>query len=414
MASKKALSGFRDGLKSLVSTLVNQRDPIATNAFYDRHLDPNTLREVYRTGIGNKIVRLKTGYALGKEALKFDSVEDEAYYKRKLERRVKLAARWMIAFGRGIIVMVMPGDDLTAPLGAVDPDRVHLLVFSGDMVTVGLVDIDARSPRYYMPIQYNVRGYNIHHSRVIDFTYVQPPELIKPQYYYGGIGEFDLIYDQLVADGVVQRASPRIIEKASTMFYKIAGFKDAIASGNEKDMVAYFTQLENLRGIYSAGLVDQEDDLEVVSQAITNLADADQITLRRLAMVTSIPLAALIGENVKGLNSTGDTERQSLMDMVAQLQDEYLESPINELMRKLGKGAVTFNDNQWETPESSIAYEGKAVDIAFKLWQMGEPYHDYLTSKGVIEVSDFDKMFPPPDDNPLPAPDPQVGAGGGD
>jgi len=45
------MSKFEDGVKSLISGLMNRRDAISTNAFY-------------RTGIGSKIIRLKAGYAL--------------------------------------------------------------------------------------------------------------------------------------------------------------------------------------------------------------------------------------------------------------------------------------------------------------------------------------------------------------
>jgi len=250
------------------------------------------------------------------------------------------------------------------------------------MVTIGDIDRNLQSERYYKAIIYNVRGTAIHHTRIIDFTYVQPPEYDAPEYYYGGIGEFDLIYDQLIADGIVQRAVPKIVEKASAMFYKVAGFKDAMRNGTEKDMVEYFGRLEDVRGIHTAGLIDKEDDLEVVSQNISNLAD-----------VTSIPLSMLVGENVKGLNSSGDSERASFQDAIEIIQDDYLAPPINELMRKLGKGNVKFKENQGETANDRIDYETKAINNAVKLASMGEDYTKYLEEKAVIMPDDFSSVF---------------------
>lgn len=391
------MAGFLDGVRNFVSSLVDSRNPINQNVVFSQALSDGTLRQLYRHGIANKIVRLKAGHALN-DTLQFDTEADGQFYEARLSRHVKKAVKWMLAFGRGVIVLHHPGDNLSKPLGTVDPQRLMLNVFSGDMVTVGAVVLDLQDVRYLRPTTYNVRGRLIHWSRVVDFRYVEPPELDAPWYRYGGISEFELIYEQLIADGIVQRASPRIIEKASTLFYKIRGFKDAMRSGQDTDMINYFQRLEDVRGMFAAGLIDQEDELEVVSQAISNLAEADQITLRRLAMVTSIPLAMLVGENVKGLNSTGDNERQVFQDTIESLQSEYLIDPINELMRKCGLGVVKFKDNQGETAASRIAYDVQAVAVAEKLTAMGEDARGYLIDKAVIKPDAMGDWFPEPGD----------------
>lgn len=386
---------FFDGVTSMVSSLINARDVSQQNAIQVRRLDQATLREIYRHGIANKIIRIKAGGAL-KDSLQFDSKDDENYYNKRLAKKVKQTAGWMIAFGRGIIVLHMPGDDLTKPLTGVDANRVLVSVFSGDMVTPGDVDRDLQSIRYYKPLSYNVRGYAIHWTRVVDFTYIEPPELDAPGYHYGGVSEFEIIYDQLIADGVVQRASPKIIEKASTLFYKVRGFKDAMRTGDEQDMINYFSRLEDLRGIHSAGLIDAEDEVEAVQQVVSNLSDADQITLRRLAMVTGISITRLVGENVKGLNSSGDNEASMDQDMIETIQSEHLLEPINELMRKLGQGEVSFKENQGETAGDRIKYETDVINNAKGLFELGEDHAGYLLEKGVTQKDEFDQIFAPP------------------
>ena len=393
MVDNKTKSGtFWDGVKSFTSSLINSRTATEQNYVQADRLSDVSMRNIYRTGLGSKIVRIKAGDAL-KDTLQFESTDDETYYNARLASTVKRTARWCIAFGRGIIVLHHRGDDLSTPLGEVDKDRVMLSVFSGDMVTVNIAELDLQSPRYYKPNMYNVRGKPIHYSRVVDMTYIEPPELDKPYYRYGGISEFDLIYEQIIADGVVQRAVPRIIEKASALFYRVAGFKDAMIGGREKDMVAYFSRMEDLRGIMAAGIIDKDDELEVVTQNISNLGDADQITLRRLAMVTGISVTRLIGEAPRGMNSSGEKEAQMDQDMLETLQVDYFEPAINELMRKLGQGVVKFKDNQGETPTGRIDYEGKAIENALNLQLLGEDYSRYLEDKGVILPDDYDSMF---------------------
>lgn len=391
---------FTDGIKSFVSSLVNQRTATAENGFVDNRLGAQELRAIYKTGLGNKIVRLKAGYSLD-GTLQFESKQDELYYNKRLAKKVKNAAKWMVAMGRGVIVLHHRGDDLTKPLGKVDPARVLLSVFSGDMTTAAGTDLDLQSERYMKPLAYNVRGVAIHHSRVVDFTYVEPPELDAPYYQYGGISEFELIYEQLIADGVVQRASPRVIEKASTLFYKVRGFREHMSQGKESEMVTYFSRLENVRGIMAAGIIDADDELEVVSQQLSNLSDADQITLRRLAMVTGLSITRLVGENVKGLNSSGDNESDMDQSMIETIQSDYLIDPINELMTKCGQGAVVFKENQGETASDRIEYETKALANAQALYVMGEDNVTYLRERGVVQPDDFDAMFaeePPVED----------------
>ena len=386
-------TAFTDGLRSFASSLINSRTATAQNTIEAHRVDESELRQIYRTGLGSKIPRIKIAYAL-KNTLQFESEADQELYDIKLKKPIRDAAKWMVAFGRGIIVVHQRGDDLSQPLQpGIDPKSCILSVFSGDIITATDVDRDLQSPRFYKPRIYNMRGALVHYSRVVDFTYVEPPHFDAPQYRYGGISEYELIYEQLVNDGVVQRASPRVIEKASTLFYKVRGFKDAMRVGEEKNMVDYFSRMEDIRGVMSAGLIDAEDELEVVTQTLTNLSDADQITLRRLAMVTGIPLAILIGENVKGLNSTGDNERQIFQDMIETLQDEYLLAPINQLLTKLGMDRAKFRENQGESAVVRMDYETKAITNAMNLHAMGEDYERYLRDKGITFEPDFEDFF---------------------
>jgi len=387
------LRNFTDGLQSLFNELANRRSAPANNVFVSSRLDWAQLNEIYKTGLGNKIVRIKAGQAL-KSGLSFDRVDDEEVYHTHLAKAVKLASTWMLVFGRGIVVIHEPNADLSQPLTSVPELRsVKLDVFSGDMVSVNDVERDLSRNRYNMPIHYSVRGYPIHYSRVIDFTYVPVIEYDLPTYQYGGVSEFELIYNQLINDAIVERSSAHIVEKNSTLFYKIQGFKSLLQSRQEAPLLKYFQTIEDRRSLYGAGVLDGEDDVVNVQQAMTNLSEVDQITLRRLAMVTGIPLAILIGENVKGLNSTGENEMEVFWSMIAALRDDYLINPINALLVKLGLSPAKFTQASTLAPGEQIEFEAKAIQNALALWQMGEDYAEYLTQHGVIPRDSFAEMF---------------------
>jgi len=191
----------------------------------------------------------------------------------------------------------------------------------------------------------------------------------------------------------VQRAVPAILEKSSTLFYKIKGFKDLLQDKRESEVVAYFEGLENLRSVYGAGILDEEDGIEVVSQALTNLAESDMITLRRIALVTGIPLSWLVGEAATGLNSTGDGEKQVFISTIKSLQSDYLIEPINRLMRLHGKQPVKFKASQGDSAVEAMDFETKAIANAKILWEMGEDYSKYLSDHDVVKEDIVGSFF---------------------
>lgn len=385
---------FFDGLTSFINQLANRRDPSKTNQVTASTVSDSELKAIYRTGLGSKIVRLKTGYALT-DTIQFRDSDQEKFYNLRLKRAVKKAASFQLAFGRGIIVIQEPNGDLSQPLfSSTDISKAQLKVFSGDMITVTEVERDLSERRYLKPISYNVRGHQIHYSRVIDFTYVEPVELDAPLYQYGGISEFELVHTQLVNDAIVERASAFILERNSTMFYKVKDFKQVLARGKENDLLTYFSRLEDARSIYGAGIVDAEDNIEVHAQSLTNLSEADMITLRRLAMVTGISFVDLVGEGASGLNATGADEERATSRMVKYYQDEFLIDPINHLMLKFGQQPVTFKENQEPSAKQKADYEATVLDNALKLAALGEDHAAYLTEKGFkVEEDIFSKIF---------------------
>lgn len=386
--------GFVDGLTNMFNNLINRRNAINQNEVLSNRVPYATLREISKTGIGNKVVNIKAGHAL-KNTMQFASTEDKEFYDRKLAAKVKEAVRWMLCFGRGVIIIHGKGDDLKTPLspGSKDADRLKFSVFSGDMVTAAEVELDLFSERYYLPKYYQVRGSMIHWTRVVDFRYVKPPEMEQPTYFYGGISEFELIHTQLINDGIIERASATIIEKASSFIYKVSGFKDALRAKKDKELVDYFGKIEDMRSIYGAVLIDNEDDATAVNQNLTNLAEVNDNGLRRLALVTGIPIPWLVGENVKGMNAVGENERQIFQDMVESLQSDYLLAPMNQLMHRIGKGQISFKENQGETPSVRVEMESKVIDNALKLWNMGEDHSAYMQKYNVIEVDTWEEYF---------------------
>lgn len=384
---------FADGLIHIANELVNKRNPAMQNQIVAHKIQDSEIRALLRTGLGSKIIRLKSGYAMN-DTLHFTDKSDKVMYESYLQTHVKKAVSMMLAYGRACLVIVEHGADLSKPrTESLEVDKVTLQVLTPDVITVSAVDRDLSSPRYMKPTAYNARGVTFHHSRVVDFTYVQPAEFDLPTYQWGGVSEFELIRAQIINDGIVERASGAIVEKNSVIWHKIAGFKESVRAGRDDEVVGYYSALESIKSIYGAGIADAEDDIISVAQALTNLDDVDNITLRRLAMVTGIPLSILVGENVQGLNASGDNERDSFQDTIDNLQSSHILAPLNECFGVFGMKPVTFKDNQAASALERIEYDTKAISNARMLWEMGEDYRKYLKDKEVIMHESFDQFF---------------------
>lgn len=391
---------FRDGITNIVNQLANRRSAVGSNIITAVRLDDSEARAIFRTGLGAKIISIKTGYALN-ETLQFECENDEEFYNARLQRAVKKASKFMLGFGRGIILLNEKGADLSKPLvGAIDPSKVKLDVFSGDMVSVVDASMDLNNLRYQKPMFYVVRGKSFHWTRVIDFTYYMPAEQDLPTYRYGGISEFEMIHTQIINDGIVERASGTILEKNSTLVHKVAGFADAVRCGDDDYLINYYSRLADLRSIYGDAVIDSADDMISVAQTLTNLDAVDNITIRRLALVTSIPVPLLVGESVQGLNSSGIQERQSFQDMIENLQFDYMIDPITELCAHFGIDGVCFKENQGGTANERVDFETKVIDNALKLDSLGEDGREYLIEHGVIKRDAWKELFEAPKDEP--------------
>jgi len=382
---------FADGIADVLSGLINKRNGVNRSQVVHRQLSVEEMRTMYKSGLMSKIVRLKAGYSLN-DTLKFESTADKEFYEKNLAKQIKKAAKFMLGFGRGIIVVFREGDDLSTPLGS-GSDKLKIREFSGDMVTATSVITDLRSERYYRPVYYIVNGFNIHHSRVADFSYYEPVERERSDYQYGGISESELVYTQYINDEIVQRATGSIVDKASTFIYKIKGYKELIQRKQEEAVVRYVSTCEDGRSIYGGLITDADDAVEVASQSIADLDKVDNITLRRIAMVTGLGMTVLIGEQASGLNSSGQAERQGFQDTIENLQSDYLLEPINFLAKVFGLGEIEFKENQGQSAVERMDYDTKAVAVAKTLWEMGEDHTTYLKSKDLVEQDDWETFW---------------------
>ena len=391
------MSAFNDGLINVRNQLAQRRSGIATNIVNAPRVSNSELQQLNKLGVCQQIIDIKTTGALD-DTLAFESDTAEQFYSDRLDVLVREACRYMLGYGRAVVLVAQPGIDLSKPRqGRVNPDRARLVVFPGSDVTASDPVNDLFDERFDLPTTYRVRHQVIHWSHLVDFRYVLPPSDQAQVYNFGGISELELIRNEIVNDQIVQRAGSAIIEKNSTVFHKIKGFKEALAANRDRDLIRYYSALADLRSIYGDGIIDSEDDVVSVSQTLSDVADVSRLTLQRLAMVTGIPVPMLVGQAVEGLNSAG-TQEQNTLQRTFNRTKSFLIDPINELLAILGQPPAEFPKTKEGTPAQQIEYEGRVLDNAGKLFNMGEDHRRYLVDKAILQEEDLDAEFPGFDD----------------
>ncbi|MGE4267165.1 MAG: phage portal protein [Deferribacterales bacterium] len=384
-----------DSIQSMFNSLLNRRNPLLTNRPKHIKLDDTVLNSLYLSGLGQAILDHKVGGAL-KNTLNFAEKSDEIIYDKKLKEAVKEACRYQIAFGRGVICIVEHDKSISSPIsGKIDLKRTSFRVFSGQDVSVSSYGMDITDERFYKPKMYMVYGNQFHHSRVIDFAYKKPVFQDLPQYNFGGVSEFEIIYEQLINDGIVQRSSATMVEKGARTYYKVKGFKSLLASKQDAALLQYFSAVEDYASVSTATIIDAEDEITPISLKLQHLKEIAEDSLRRVAAVTRIPVSRLVGENVKGLNSTGDNEDKMFWEGIADYQESYIYCPLNELFSKCGLGEVWFKEALGVTATQQMDYDGKALDNAAKMTEQGytKEAKEYLEDKGVIKIDTYKKLL---------------------
>ena len=101
---------FIDSLISLVNDQANMSNPVYSNRFYSKKLDDRALEEIYKTGLGNKIVRIISQTAL-KDGLVIEEDQDD-YYREQLAIKILKCSEFMLAYGRGVLSYRTKSDKL--------------------------------------------------------------------------------------------------------------------------------------------------------------------------------------------------------------------------------------------------------------------------------------------------------------
>lgn len=274
-----------------------------------------------------------------------DMVNDLVDEDERLDVKCKFeqALQWARLYGgSGIYMSVSDGLDPKEPLNL---NRIitinNLTVFHRYELNVHQINSDIDDPNFGMPENYLVSGREmvdmpvVHHSRIIRFegAPLSQTGFISNSYWHDSVLT---ILHEVARD--YENAYNGVFNALIDFDIDIVKLKDLpdLCAGDDDDLIVKRLKLMQLsKSIMSAVLIDAEDEsFEKLQRQFTNIDKVLEKCDKRLTMVTQLPHTILFGEGSTGqLGASGESEQNTLNDLVAGAQGKAFTKPIRRLQK---------------------------------------------------------------------------------
>lgn len=267
-----------------------------------------------------------------------DDIDPDALKKlHKADRRMRLTfnmhefVRKGRIFGVRIMLFKVDSTDPDYYVNPFNPDGVTKGAYKG-MVQVDpywcspMMDIAASSrpdtEHFYEPTWWLINGQKYHRSHLVIFRNGELPDLLKPQYMYGGVPLPQRIMERVYGAERTANEAPQLVQTKRTTVW-LTDMTQFTALGDEgiqrmNDWVAY-------RDNYAVKMGDKTGD--EFQQFDTSLGDLDNVIMTQYQIVAAqanIPATKLLGTVPKGFNSTGEYEEASYHEELESIQTHDL------------------------------------------------------------------------------------------
>ncbi|GAB3484371.1 phage portal protein [Azotobacter salinestris] len=222
---------------------------------------------------------------------------------------------------------------------------------------------DPTCPHFYEPLYYRIGKLRIHRSHLAIFVPYPVPDLLKPQYQWGGVPLPQRIYERVYAAERTANEAPQL-----AMTKRLTALKTdtAQAMANMSDFQQKLQDWTELRDNYGVWAIDKE--VEDLAQFDVSLADLDATIMTQyqlVAAVANVPVTKLMGTQVPGFNSSGEYEETSYREELESIQSNDL-SPLIERHLLLCLRSAGIADQipgvSWNPLDSPTAEEWAAIN----------------------------------------------------
>jgi len=357
-----------------IDSLVNTMTGLGTAADKGQAGRPNTLRTrltieeltaLWRwNGYARRYVALwpqaatRKGWRVVDDTQTVDLMEAEDKRLNVVER-VRDAATWARKDGGALVLLVTtekippayssnPQAYLAEPL---DLDRLisvdNLIVLDRSEASVWSYDGDPRSQNYRQPLIWQVSPSSpvgndalfcsrVHHTRVLYFPGAKLPPSVKTNVGDGyDDSAIESVWDQIRGLTSSDQAAYTMAQEVQQDVLKIAGLA-ALETGDQQALFDLrMKTLAQSKGLLNMILLDESDQFETRTNAVTGWKDLKDHAREALAAVEATPQTILYGESPGGLNTDGESGHRSFSEEIAAYQHAVLKPRLVDLYRAL-------------------------------------------------------------------------------
>lgn len=248
-------------------------------------------------------------------------------------------------FGRAHIYVDL-GDveaaELASPIGAGPDEASRAKVQQGKLrgfrtveaMWAYPVDYDSSnplSPHWYSPQAWYVAGKRIHRSRLLTFVAREVPDLLKPNYSFGGLALTQMV-KPYVDNWLRTRESVSDLISAFSVMVLATRLGDAMGAVNQDvlDRADFFNATRDNRGLM---LINKDtEDLKNVSAPLGTLDMLQAQSQEHMASVSATPLVKLLGITPNGLNASSEGEIRVFYDSIHAMQERILRPNLTTML----------------------------------------------------------------------------------
>jgi phage-related protein (TIGR01555 family) len=325
----------------------------------------------------------------------YDTDKDDNKNKSKQEDKIKLivstikdmdfkttiqdCVRKTMTFGGCMLYPKLRGDDneRTKPL-VVDSSKIK----KGDLKYFKIIEpvycypvnYNASDPfafNFYNPQEWNCMGQDVHVTRLMQFRYNVPDQLLLPTYMFFGIPLIQMVLPYLTSfesirkniDGIVRRYNRNVIK---TNLSALVNYDETSNPFNDvqtfEDRIAYMNAVGDNFGILALDMETEE-----YQQFTMSLAGLDKLYSQAAEIVCAIariPATKLFGTAPQGFNSTGEFEMTNFYDYIRDIQaniEPHIKMSLDLIQLSLFGEIDPFITFRWHPLEAANELEKSTI-----------------------------------------------------
>jgi phage-related protein (TIGR01555 family) len=299
----------------------------------------------------------------------------------RLKTKQKFAKAWKWARlygGSGIYISVNDGLEPSEPLNVNRIQRVNsLTVLHKFELQRGRLNMDIDDPNFGLPEYYTISGRvtqgvpEIHHSRILRFEGEELSQQGFERNDYWNDSSLTIIHDIARDYDSAYNSILHALQDFDIDILKLRDLADICASDDDDLIKSRLRLMQLSKSIMSSIVIDAEgESFEKLQRQFQNVDKMLEKADKRLQLATGLPHTVLFGEGATGgLGGKGETEQNTLNDLVSGEQDKALSQNLDKY------GVVIMSAKRGPT-------NGKLLDSwSYSFNQLTEP-----TDKSIAEV----------------------------